>query len=193
MNVVESFAVLGGTDTNCAGGMMPWGSWVACEEVVNRGATGTPHGYIFEIDASTEEPVEPQPVRAAGRFVHEAVSYLGGVLYLTEDRQGDSFFYRYIPDREPTMPGDLAKSEGTLQALKIRGQNNVVMDTFPEVGRPYKVEWVTIEEPDPADDTDETPLAVGEQAKAKGAAIFDREEGTWVGDGKIYFDCTEGG
>jgi secreted PhoX family phosphatase len=90
------------------------------------------------------------------------------------------------------MPGDLAKSEGTLQALKIRGQNNVVMDTFPEIGRPYKVKWVTIEEPDPEDDTDETPLAAGEQAKAKGAAIFDREEGTWVGDGKIYFDCTEG-
>jgi hypothetical protein len=53
------------------------------------------------------------------------------------------------------------------------------MDTFPTVGEPYEVEWVTIAEPNPADDTDSSPLAVGEQAK--GAAIFDREEGIWVG------------
>lgn len=26
LNVVEDFALLGGTDTNCAGGQMPWGS-----------------------------------------------------------------------------------------------------------------------------------------------------------------------
>ena len=67
------------------------------------------------------------------------------------------------------------------------------MDDFPRVGKPYEVEWVTIEEPNPADDTDSSPLAVGEQAKAQGAAIFDREEGIWVGGGKVYFDCTEGG
>jgi hypothetical protein len=39
---------------------------------------------------------------------------------------------------------------------------------------------VTIDEPNPGDDTDSTPLAVGEQAKAKGAAIFDREDGICV-------------
>ena len=31
------------------------------------------------------------------------------------------------------------------------------------------------------------------QAQDKGAAMFDRQEGMWVGGGKIYFDCTEGG
>ena len=31
------------------------------------------------------------------------------------------------------------------------------------------------------------------QAQDKGAAMFDRQEGMWVGRGKIYFDCTEGG
>jgi secreted PhoX family phosphatase len=134
--------------------------------------------------------VEARPVTAAGRFVHEAVAWLDGILYETEDRRDDSFFYRYIPQRSS---GNLADTDGVLQALKIKGEDNAVMDDFPRVGKPYEVEWVTIEEPNPADDTDSSPLAVGEQAKAQGAAIFDREEGIWVGGGKVYFDCTEGG
>ena len=33
------------------------------------------------------------------------------------------------------------------------------------------------------------------QAQAKGAAVFDRQEGMWVEPGgrRIYFDCTAGG
>jgi len=199
LNVVESFAILGGTDTNCAGGQTPYGTWITCEETVNRSATGTPHGYIFEIDASADGPVEAVPVLAAGRFVHEAVAFLDGILYETEDRRDDSFFYRYLPEgddkpsKDDRRPRSLSETDGVLQALKIRGVENAVMDTFPVVGKPYKVEWVTIDEPNPQDDTDSTPLAVGEQAKAKGAAIFDREEGIWDGNGKVYFDCTEGG
>lgn len=193
LEVIEDFAILGGTDTNCAGGQMPWGSWITCEEVVNRGDTGTPHGYIFEIDASAGGPVEARPATAAGRFVHEAVAWLDGILYETEDRRDDSFFYRYIPENLPRSSGDLADTDGVLQALKIEGVDKAVMDTFPRVGKPYKVEWVTIDEPNPGDDTDSTPLAVGEQATAKGAAIFDREEGIWVRGDRIYFGCTEGG
>jgi secreted PhoX family phosphatase len=193
LKVIEDLAILGGTDKNCAGGQMPWGSWITCEEIVNRGGTGTPHGYIFEIDVSAGGPVKARPVTAAGRFVHEAVAWLDGVLYETEDRRDDSFFYRYIPENLPGSSGDFADTDGVLQALKIKDVDNAVMDTFPRVGRPYDVEWVTIDEPNPGDDTDSTPLEVGKQAKAKGAAIFDREEGIWVRGDRIYFGCTEGG
>jgi secreted PhoX family phosphatase len=31
------------------------------------------------------------------------------------------------------------------------------------------------------------------QAQALGAAVFQRTEGCWLGDDKIYFDCTTGG
>jgi uncharacterized protein len=140
LEVVEDFAILGGTNTNCAGGQMPWGSWITCEEVVNRGDTGTPHGYIFEVDASVGGPVEARPVTAAGRFVHEAVAWLGGILYETEDRRDDSFFYRYIPESLPGSSGDLADTDGVLQALKIKGVDKAVMDAFPVVGKPHKVE-----------------------------------------------------
>ena len=34
LNVVQDFAILGSTETNCAGGQTPWGSWITCEEVV---------------------------------------------------------------------------------------------------------------------------------------------------------------
>ena len=58
---------------------------------------------------------------------------------------------------------------------------------------PMAVEWVTIDSPDHEDDTDNGPLATRNQARAKGAAAFNRLEGMWVGGKKIYFDVTNGG
>jgi hypothetical protein len=49
------------------------------------------------------------------------------------------------------------------------------------------VEWVTIEEPNPPNDT------VRVQAQSNGAAIFDRTEGIWSAERSLYFDCTTGG
>ncbi len=33
--VVHAFTSLNGTQMNCSGGPMPWGSWITCEETVN--------------------------------------------------------------------------------------------------------------------------------------------------------------
>ena len=87
--VVRDFAILGGTSTNCAGGVVGR-SWIACEEVVKRGATGLKHGYIFEIPSDANGPVQAVPITTTGRFVHEAVAWSGGVLYLTEDRRSSA-------------------------------------------------------------------------------------------------------
>lgn len=205
--VVDSFNILGGTDTNCAGGEMPFKKWITCEEVVNRGATGKKHGYIFEIDAMSDGPVEAVPIPQAGRFVHEAAAWRSGVLYLTEDRRvgaaGGSCFYRYTPDQRVGQSGNLAETTGPLEALAIKGRPRFNADAYTAVGVPLEVEWVPVPEPDHDDDTDNrrdrvprfTPTRF--QAQDNGAAIFDREEGLWVsgqGQGaKVYFDCTEGG
>ena len=208
--VVRDFAILGGTSTNCAGGIRSPQRWLTCEEVVKRSPNGKKHGYTFEIDARADGPVPAIPVPQAGRFVHEAAVERAGIIYLTEDRslQADpvlgtigSSFYRYIPTpRGGGIP--LFETTGVLEALAIKGEFHANMDTGRVVGVPYPVEWVTVDEPDHEDDTDNrrdrvrgfTPTRI--QAQDKGAAYFDRQEGMWCGPGdqaKVYFDCTTGG
>lgn len=205
--VVRDFAILGGTSTNCAGGIRSPHTWITCEEVVKRMA-GVKHGYIFEIDAWADGPVEAVPVPQAGRRAHEAAVENRGIIYMTEDRSITSdpvlgsigaCFYRYVPRPRGNQP--LAQTTGPLQALKLRDEFHANMDTGRIVGVPYRVEWVTVDEPDHDDDTDNrtdrvaglTPNRV--QAQDQGAAYFDRLEGMWAGPGesKIYFDTTSGG
>jgi secreted PhoX family phosphatase len=214
--VVRDFAILGGTSTNCAGGIRHPHAWLACEEVV-KGPTGGSdgmtapkrHGYVFEIDATADGPVPAIPAPQLGRFVHEAALQRAGVVYLTEDRSIEpdprhgaigSCFYRY----EGTPHGGgvpLWQTSGVLQALKLRDVFHANMDEVHTVGVPFAVEWVTVDDPDHDDDTDNRKdrqpgfIPTRVQAQDKGAAFFHRQEGMWAGpgDAKIYFDCTQGG
>jgi uncharacterized protein len=206
--VVQDFAILGGTSTNCAGGIRDPHQWITCEEVVKRQPNGKKHGYIFEIDARATGPVPALPVVQAGRFLHEASIERSGILYQTEDRgfQADpvvgligSCFYRYVPfPRGGGVP--LVQTSGPLQALALEGEPRANMD-LRAVGVPYAVVWVDVPEPDHDDDTDNrrdrapgfTPTRI--QAIDRGAAYFNRLEGMWAGPGnaKIYFVTTEGG
>lgn len=187
--VEREFISLAGTARNCSGGITPWGSWLTCEESVDtpNGIVNKSHGYIFEVPASAQSLIEAKPLKAMGRFNHEAASVdpQTGIVYLTEDR-GDSLLYRFVPNEY----GNLSAG-GILQALKVKGQpqfdsRNWQASTM-SVGEWLSVEWVTLEEPDsPSDD-----LRV--QGFDKGAALFARGEGVHWGDNELYFCCTNGG
>lgn len=188
--LVRDFMSLNGTIINCAGGPTPWGTWLSCEESVEGPAEGwsEKHGYIFEVPASAESEVTPVPLKAMGRFVHEAVAVdpETGIVYETEDRL-IAGFYRFIP----TTPGRLADG-GRLQMLAVEGRPNLDTADGQRVGAVLPAIWVDIENADPSIAWDET-AAVFSQGFTKGGARFARLEGCWYGDRSIYFHSTNGG
>jgi hypothetical protein len=213
--VVDSYTSLNGTQMNCSGGRMPWGSWITCEETINGPDVGPDftgvsnvaltqrHGFIFEVPAGGQS--NRQPIRKAGRFAHEAVAFdpEEGILYLTEDDFGfPSGFYRYIPATDPMETGSL-DNDGQLQMLAVVDQPNADLAVTQRRRATYRVEWVDIDDPDPtfpftpgqpAPTPNNTALTyVASQGWAKGAAFFSRLEGCAYDDGVVYFTSTQGG
>ena len=213
--VLDAFTSLNGTQMNCAGGAMPWGSWISCEETVNgpdvdHDFTGTPnialqkrHGFIFEVPVGGQS--DRQPIEAAGRFAHEAAAYCpkDGNVYLTEDNFGyPSGLYRYIPPSNPMKVGAI-EDNGELQMLRVVGTAEAHLEATQTSGAQYQVDWVTIDDPSPtfpytpgeaAPTTNDTALTyVGNQGRAQGAAHFSRLEGAAWAKGEIYFTSTQGG
>jgi secreted PhoX family phosphatase len=185
----QEFLSLVGTIRNCAGGITPWGSWLSCEESVDKpnGTINQEHGYIFEVPATATGPVQPVPLKDMGRFNHEAaaVEPATGIVYLTEDR-GDSLFYRFIPNTY----GNLAKG-GKLQALVIKSaaqyDTRNWTDASMHKGQWLDTEWITLTNPESPEDD------LRLQGYAKGAALFARGEGIHWGENELYFCCTNGG
>ena len=165
--VEHSFASLTGTQMNCSGGRMPWGSWITCEETVNgydvgddftRPAGSDPlaqatnaklqktHGHIFEVPADGTATAEP--ITHAGRFAHESVAWEGGALYLSEDNFSfPSGFYKYVPPAGRRRGGSPARRRTAVHAQGRRASTNADLARHLPDRTSFDVEWVEIDQP----------------------------------------------
>lgn len=188
--VDSQYLSLACTMRNCAGGPTPWNSWITCEETTVRedNVFSKDHGYTFEVPARAHgRPVEPVPLKAMGRFNHEAIAVdlKSGIVYETEDRT-ESCIYRFIPN----TPGKLAEG-GKLQALGIIDQPGLDTRNWDiqtvSCGAVHRIHWIDCD--DIEDPNDDLRLRMA----SKGAAVFARGEGMWSGKDGIYFASTSGG
>ena len=182
--VKKEFLSLSGTRNNCAGGITPWNTWLSCEEDIDKkNSWRKSHGYVFEVDPAKPDLSTPVPLKALGRFMHEAVAFdKYGNAYLTEDRS-EGLIYKFIPKKKGSL------IEGELFALKVenvedsRNWNQDLMKTK----NIYQASWIKVDDVDPEDDTMRFDLA------AKGATPFARPEGITSDQASIYVTCTSGG
>ena len=200
--IVGEYLALAGTTGNCAGGATPWGSWLSCEESTITQSDGAqkPHGFVFEVPATAQAPVDAVPLKDMGRFAHEAaaVDPDTDIVYMTEDNR-DGLFYRFIPRRKQQL-----SRGGKLQALAIKDQPSADTRNWPvdwgsggagsfKVGEKLAVEWIDME------DVEAPNGDLAQRGFAEGAAKFCRGEGMAYGkhpdedEGSVYFTCTQGG
>ena len=115
--IVDAYRILGGTQSNCAGGPTPWGTWLSCEE--------HEAGRVWECDPTGATQAVARD--AMGVFSHEAaaVDPNGHRVYLTED-EIDGRLYRFMPTDYP----DLAA--GTLEVAVVDPDSVVTWEPVPD-------------------------------------------------------------
>ncbi|MEO0784945.1 MAG: alkaline phosphatase PhoX [Pseudomonadota bacterium] len=189
----RSHLSLAGTDKNCSGGITPWGSWLTCEETLQTPGRHAQreHGYVFEVPAAGQGLTPAVPLKAMGRFEHEAAAIdpRTGIVYMTED-DGEGLFYRFLPE----TPGELVKG-GRLQALVLLDQAGADTRNWDGAtisqGQTLRVRWIDMAHVESPDGD------LKDRGFAAGAARFARGEGlAWAiqTDGaSAYFACTNGG
>ena len=156
-NVVDAYRILGGTNTNCAGGPTPWGTWLSCEEI--------DRGRVYECDPFGKKDAIRR--NALGYFKHEAaaVDPESGIIYLTED-ESNGRLYRFIINNY--VKGEVPNlNDGLLQVA--------------EVTKSGVVEWIAVPRPRPAWYQRRT------RRQVSSSTAFNGGEGCWYADGQVYF------
>ena len=194
---------ISGTVRNCAGGTTPWGNWLTCEEIFitagqtwsANGMSGTyekNHGYVYEVFQARSDQQLPKPIKAFGRFEHEALAIEPGQtrVYLTEDAGGpNGLVYRWTAPRGVRLRAGIADqlndTSGTLEAMQIRLDDGSILPdvayiTSAQLGRPFKVTWT------PVPDREATSTPVRSQFADGTVTRGKKFEGIWADDKGAY-------
>ncbi|MFE1441205.1 alkaline phosphatase PhoX [Streptomyces sp. NPDC058739] len=186
-NVLAERVAIAGTAVNCAGGPTPWHTWLTCEETEDRAGTNgyaKDHGYIFEVDPADPHRSGAVPLKAMGRFQHEAIAVdpRHGIVYETEDAFDKPFglFYRFLPDKPLGGHGSL-RAGGRLQAMRVPGVRD--LSVIQEAGTRFqRVEWVDVPDPLAA----RTPIRF-QDFGPRGVTHAQKLEGCYWGRHSVYF------
>ena len=111
-SIVDAYRICEGSNSNCAGGPTPWGTWLSGEE------NSAENGRIWECDPTGRRPAVAH--EAMGRWAHEAaaVDPADERVYLTQDHP-EGLLYRFTPANYPDL------SAGTLEACLVADDGTV--------------------------------------------------------------------
>ncbi len=184
--MVAEYVSLAGTDSNCAGGVTPWGTWLTCEETEDRTGDGgltKDHGFVFEVDpVNVANNENPTPLEGLGRFAHEAV--------VDRPQHRDRVPHRGRQRAErPALPGD---ADDAARRLRLAARRRDARGTRRPRRRQLRPDLSAVTRSAPCSTTEWAaiidPLAeeVSTRSQLNRVTRSRKFEGAWWGDDAAY-------